>query len=80
MQFVITKALYSKLYSAYRHKEQITCVRGKDGSPDSFFTPNIGFTLNGEKAIVKTKYGKNKWFTQQLLVYINEKHPTQLVG
>ena len=80
MQFIITKALYSKLYSAYRHKEQITCVRGKDESPDSFFTPNISFTLNGERAIVKTKYNKNQWFTQQLLEYVNKKYPTQLVG
>lgn len=80
MQFIITKALYSKLYSAYRHKEQITCVRGKDESPDSFFTANISFTLNGNRAIVKTKYNKNQWFTEQLLVYINKKYPTQLVG
>ena len=80
MQFVITKALYSKLYSAYRKKEQITCVRGKCDNPDSFFTPNISFTLNGERAIVKSKYNKNQWFTQQLLEYINKKYPTQLVG
>ena len=80
MQFVITKALYSKLYSAYRKNGKITCVRGKNESPDSFFTPNISFTLNGERAIVKTKYGKNQWFTQQLLEYINKKYSTQLVG
>ena len=80
MQFIITKALYSKLYSAYKHKEQITCVRGKYNSPDSFFTANISFTLNGERAIVKTKYNKNQWFTQRLLEYVNKKYPTQLVG
>jgi hypothetical protein len=55
-------------------------VRGKDESPDSFFTPNISFALNGERAIVKTKYNKNQWFTQQLLEYVNKKYPTQLVG
>ena len=80
MQFVITKALYSKLYSAYRQNGKITCVRGNDESPDSFFTPNISFTLNGERAIVKTKYNKNQWFTEQLLAYVNKKYPTQLVG
>lgn len=79
--FKITLALYKKLYIAYKAKGKITCVRGKDESPDSYFTSNISFTLNQDNtATVKSKFGKQASFTNSLMKWVNENHPTQLVG
>ena len=80
--FKITKALYTKLYKAYDKKGKITCVRGKSDNPDSYFTSNISFTLNsdGKTATVKPKFGKQARYCNELMQYINENHPTQLVG
>ena len=80
--FKITKAMYTKLYRAYESKGKITCVRGKSDNPDSYFTSNISFTLNsdGKTATVKPKFGKQARYCNELMQYINENHPTQLVG
>ena len=79
--FKITKALYTKLYKAYESKGKITCKRGKNESPGSYFTSNISFTLNQDNtATVKSKFGKQARYCNDLMQYINNKHPTQLVG
>ena len=80
--FKITKALYTKLYRAYESKGKITCVRGKSDNPDSYFTSNMSFTLNsdGKTATVKPKFGKQARYCNELMQYINNNHPTQLVG
>ena len=79
--FVITKALYTKLYRAYDKQKKITCVRGKDESPDSYFTANISFTLNQDNtATVKSKFGKQARYCNELMQYVNNNYPTQLVG
>lgn len=79
--FKITLALYKKLYRAYKAKGKITCVRGKDENPDSYFTSNISFTLNsdGKTATVKSKFGKQARYCNELMQYLNNNHPTQLV-
>ena len=79
--FKITRALYTKLYRVYDKKGKITCVRGKNDNPDSYFTSNISFTLNQDNtATVKSKFGKQASFTNSLMKWVNDKHPTQLVG
>lgn len=80
--FKITKALYTKLYKAYDKQKKITCVRGKSDNPDSYFTSNISFTLDSDDntAIVKSKFGKQARYCNELMQYINNNHPTQLVG
>ena len=80
--FKITKALYTKLYKAYDKKKKITCIRGKSDNPDSYFTSNISFTLNsdGKTATVKSKFGKQARYCNELMQYINNNHHTQLVG
>ena len=80
--FKITKALYTKLYKAYDKQKKITCVRGKSDSPDSYFTSNISFTLDSDDntATVKSKFGKQASFANSLMKWVNDKHPTQLVG
>lgn len=80
--FKITRALYTKLYKAYESKGKITCKRGKSDNPDSYFTNNISFSLDsdGKTATVKSKFGKQASFTNSLMKWVNDKHPTQLVG
>lgn len=80
--FIITLALYNSMYRAYNKKKKITCVRGKDNSPDSYFTSNISFTLNsdGKTATVKPKFGKQASYCNSLMQYVNNNHPAQLVG
>ncbi len=80
--FKITRALYTKLYKAYDKQKKITCIRGKSDNPDSYFTNNISFSLDsdGKTATVKSKFGKQARYCNELMQYINNNHPTQLVG
>lgn len=80
--FKITRALYTKLYRAYDKQKKITCKRGKSDNPDSYFTNNISFSLDsdGKTATVKPKFGKQARYCNELMQYINNNHPIQLVG
>lgn len=80
--FVITRALYTKLYRAYRKKKCYLYHRGDIDAPTSFFTYNISFTLDrtASTATVKPKFGKQARYCNELMQYINNNHPTQLVG
>lgn len=68
--FSINRAGGMALYKAYQKQGKITCVKGKDENPISFYTANIAFVGDGSKFIVKAKYNADKNSINRLEKYI----------
>lgn len=45
--FKINRASGMALFKAYQKKGKITCIKGKDHNPTSFFTTNLSFVGDG---------------------------------
>ena len=58
--FKINRASGMKLFRAYKHQGKITCTKGKDENPISFYTTNLAFVGDGTAFTVKSKFGANK--------------------
>lgn len=73
--FGITRASGMQLFKAYQKQGKITCIKGKDENPISFYTANIAFVGDGTKFICKAKYNADKHSIGRLEKYIRSTMP-----
>ena len=73
--FKINRATGMVLYKAYKKKGQITCIKGKDFNPTSFFTKNLSFTGDSSTFVVKSKYKADAKALGSLEQYLKNKMP-----
>ena len=73
--FKINRASGMKLFKSYQKQGHITCIKGKDENPISFYTTNLAFVGDGTKFIVKSKFGANKLALISLEKYLKNKMP-----
>ena len=73
--FKINRASGMALLKAYQKKGQITCIKGKDHNPTSFFTMNLSFVGDGTAFVVKSKYKADSNALGSLEQYLRNKMP-----
>ena len=73
--FKINRASGMALYKAYQKRGQITCIKGKDHNPTSFFTKNLSFTGDLSTFVVKSKYKADTKALGSLEQYLRNKMP-----
>lgn len=73
--FKINRASGMTLYKAYQAKGQITCKKGKDHNPTSFFTKNLSFVGDSSTFVVKSKYKADANALGSLEQYLKSKMP-----
>ena len=73
--FKINRASGMALYKSYQKKGLITCVRGEDHNPISFYTKNLAFVGDSSSFAVKSKYNADTNKLNQLEKYIKNNMP-----
>lgn len=73
--FKINRASGMALYRAYKKQNKITCIKGKDFNPTSFFTANLSFTGDQSTFVVKSKYKADANALGSLEQYLRNKMP-----
>ena len=73
--FKINRASGMVLFKSYQKKGQITCIKGKDFNPTSFFTKNLSFTGDQSTFVVKSKYKADAIALGSLEQYLRNKMP-----
>lgn len=73
--FKINRASGMALYRAYKKQNKITCIKGKEHNPTSFFTANLSFTGDQSTFVVKSKYKADAKALGSLEQYLHNKMP-----
>lgn len=73
--FSINRASAMALFNSYKKQGKITCIKGKEHNPTSFFTTNLSFTGDATKFIVKSKYKADAKALGSLEQYLRNKMP-----
>jgi hypothetical protein len=73
--FKINRASGMALYKAYQQKGLITCIKGKEHNPTSFFTKNISFVGDLSSFVVKSKYKADGSALSRLEQYLKKNMP-----
>lgn len=73
--FKINRASGMALFRAYKKQGKITCTKGKDENPISFYTQNIAFVGDGTAFTVKSKFGADKNALIGFEKYLKNKMP-----
>ena len=73
--FKINRASGMALFKSYQAKGKITCIKGKDFNPTSFFTTNLSFIGDGTAFVVKSKFKADANALGSLEQYLKNKMP-----
>lgn len=73
--FSINRATGMALFKSYQKRGLITCIKGKDFNPTSFFTMNLSFVGDGTAFVVKSKFKADPKALGSLEQYLRNKMP-----